>query len=66
VAPVVRVYDVLGVPVNTPPVPLFLEGESLRLDVSNLPPGVYFVQSGSRVSRFVKKLGNPVSNYRIP
>ena len=55
-APVVRVYDVLGVCVITsPPAPLHSgEGSKVRLDVSHLPPGVYFVQSGSRVSRFVK------------
>jgi len=52
----VRVYDVLGVCVITsPPAPLQSgEGSKLRLDVSHLQPGVYFVQIGSRVQRFVK------------
>lgn len=30
------------------------EGEMIRIDVSQLSPGVYFVQIGSRVQRFVK------------
>jgi len=50
----VRVFDVLGVTVKTPPSPLFLEGESLRLDVSHLPAGVYFVSVGDIVQKFVK------------
>ena len=49
-------FFVLGLCVITsPPAPLHSgEGSKLRLDVSHLPPGVYFVQSGSRVLRFVK------------
>ena len=56
VAPVVRVFNVLGVCVITlPPAPLHSrEGSKVRLDVSHLPHGVYFVQIGSRVQRFVK------------
>jgi len=52
----VRVYDVKGMCVITsPPAPLHSgEGSKVRLDVSHLPPGVYFVQIGSRVQRFVK------------
>jgi len=61
VAPVVRVFDVLGIehPVST--MSFLRKQESpvndssiIRLDVSHLPPGVYFVQIGSRVQRFVK------------
>ena len=70
-APVVRVFDVLGIehpvstmsflrkqesPVNTDEIPGQAGNDSsiIRLDVSHLPPGVYFVQIGSRVQRFVK------------
>ena len=71
VAPVVRVYDVLGKevlntsmsflrkqesPVNTDEIPGQAGNDSsiIRLDVSHLPPGVYFVQSGNMVQSFVK------------
>jgi len=56
VVEIVRVFDLLGVSVITsPPAPLHSgEGSKVRLDVSHLPPGVYFVQIGSRVQRFVK------------
>ena len=53
----VRVYDVLGVCVlehtYTPPDPLSRGGE-IRLDVSGLAAGVYFVRVGGRVLKFVK------------
>jgi len=56
VAPVVKVFNVLGVCVITsPPAPLHSgEGSKVWLDVSHLPTGVYFVQIGNRVCRFVK------------
>ena len=50
----VKVYDVLGNVVDTPPGPLLIEGESVRIDVSGLAPGVYFVRVGGRMLKFVK------------
>jgi len=43
-------------PVNTDEIPGQAGNDSsiIRLDVSHLPPGVYYVQIGSRVQRFVK------------
>ena len=50
----VKIYDVLGIehPVSFSATPLS-EG-NLRLDVSNLPAGVYFVRVGGQVLQFVK------------
>jgi len=50
------VYDLLGMCVITSPSASLHSGEGskVRLDVSHLPPGVYFVQIGSRVQRFSK------------
>ena len=50
----VKIYDVLGIkhPVSFAATPLS-EG-NLRLDVSNLPAGVYFVRVGGQVLKFVK------------
>jgi hypothetical protein len=36
---------------DTPP---YQGGESVRIDVSGLSPGVYFVKIGEQVSKFVK------------
>jgi hypothetical protein len=51
----VRVYNLLGnVVVDTPPGPLLIEGEKIRLDVSGLAAGVYFVRVGGKMYKFVK------------
>ncbi len=59
----VRIFNVYGEEINltnqhstTPPFghPFELEGEALRIDVSGLPPGVYFVRVGEKVGKFVK------------
>jgi len=56
----VKVFDVLGMEVikattpslrDTPP---YEGGEIVRLDVSGLAPGVYFVQVGDKIFKFVK------------
>jgi hypothetical protein len=48
------VYDVLGVCVLTHPLAPSREGESVRIDVSGLAAGVYFVRVGGRMYKFVK------------
>jgi len=52
----VSVFDVLGVVVATsPPASLHSgEGRKVRIDVSSLSPGVYFVRVGGRMYKFVK------------
>ncbi len=51
---VVNVYDVLGTCLLTHPL-TFSEGvESVRLDVSGLAAGVYFVRVGGKMYKFVK------------
>jgi hypothetical protein len=52
----VRVYDVLGVCVLTHPLAPSREGESVRLDVSGLAAGVYFVKIDNKMYKFVKML----------
>lgn len=48
-----EIYDILGLR-QSPPNPLLIKSEQLRLDVSSLVPGVYFVKIGNRVQKFVK------------
>lgn len=52
----VKVYNVLGLEVATSPTaPLnYGEGSNVRLNISGLAPGVYFVRVGSTVQKFVK------------
>jgi hypothetical protein len=50
----VKIYDVLGVCVQTHPPAPSREGERIRLDVSGLAAGVYFVRVGGRMYKFVK------------
>jgi hypothetical protein len=51
-----RIFDLLGTEVTTPNLtPTLSEGEGVvRLDVSHLSPGVYFVRMGDVVRKFVK------------
>jgi hypothetical protein len=51
----VKIYNFLGELVivsDTPPAPS--QGGNLRIDVSHLSPGVYFVRIGDEVKKFVK------------
>ncbi len=50
----VKIYDVLGVCVLTHPLAPSREGETVRLDVSGLAAGVYFVRVGGKMYKFVK------------
>jgi hypothetical protein len=50
----VKIYDVLGVCVLTHPLTPSREGESIRIDVSGLAAGVYFVRVGGKMYKFVK------------
>jgi hypothetical protein len=50
----VKVYDVLGVCIATHPLTPSREGVAIRLDVSGLAAGVYFVRVGSKIYKFVK------------
>ena len=47
-----KIYNTLGECVITPLA--FGEGMGVRLDISPLPPGVYIVRFGDRVSKFIK------------
>jgi hypothetical protein len=50
----VKVYDVLGTCVRTHPLAPSQEGETIRIDVSGLAAGVYFVRVGGKMYKFVK------------
>jgi uncharacterized repeat protein (TIGR03803 family) len=52
----VRIFDLLGMEITTPNLtPTLSEGDGVvRLDVSLLSPGVYFVQVGDKMYKFVK------------
>ena len=53
----IRIYNVLGEIQTTPSlhdIPRYSGGETIRIDVSGLAPGMYFVRIGDKVSKFVK------------
>ena len=50
----VEIYDVMGMKVISDVRHLEDVGHLIRIDVSNLSPGVYFVKIGDRVEKFVK------------
>jgi hypothetical protein len=54
----IQIFDMLGVIQSTPhqfttpqPSP---KGEGVRIDVSSLAPGMYFIEIGNRIEKFVK------------
>ena len=49
----VRIYDVFGQIVNITPA-LSILGEGVKIDISTLEPGMYFVRIGDRISKYVK------------
>ena len=53
----IEIYDVMGMKIQSTPfnlTPTLSEGRGVRIDVSNLTPGVYFIKMGERVEKFVK------------
>jgi hypothetical protein len=52
-----RIYNILGIEFTTPSLrdtPPCQGGEIIRLDISQLAPGVYFVRVGDKVQKFIK------------
>ena len=49
----IKIYDVFGQNCDLTPT-LSTSGEGVRIDVSGLAPGMYFVRIGDRVSKFIK------------
>jgi hypothetical protein len=52
-----RIFDLLGIELTAPALratPPYQGGEIIRLDVSSLSPGVYFLRVGDLVRKFVK------------
>ena len=49
----IKLYNIFGQNCDLTPT-LSTSGEGARIDVSGLPPGIYFVRIGDRVSKFVK------------
>ncbi len=48
-----RIYNVFGEEINLTPT-LSSRGEGVRIDVSSLPTGLYFVRVGDKIGKFVK------------
>ena len=49
-----QIFDMLGIEIkDLTPTPLQF-GEGLRIDVSHLTAGVYFIKIGDKVEKFVK------------
>lgn len=49
----VQIFDVLGIEIKDL-TPALSEGDGVRIDVSHLPAGVYFIRIGNVVEKFVK------------
>ena len=49
----VQIFDMLGIEIKDL-TPALSKGEGVRIDVSKLPAGVYFIRIGTRVEKFVK------------
>ena len=49
----VQIFDVLGIEIKDL-TPALSKGEGVRIDVSHLPKGVYFIRIGDKVEKFVK------------
>ena len=50
---IVQIFDVLGIEIKDL-TPALSKGEGVRIDVSKLPAGVYFIKIGDKVEKFVK------------
>lgn len=52
------IYDIIGIKITTPSLrdtPTYQGGETVRIDISHLVPGVYFVRIGDELRMFVKQ-----------
>ena len=49
----VQIFDILGIEIKDL-TPALSKGEGVRIDVSKLPAGVYFIRIGDKVEKFVK------------
>jgi hypothetical protein len=52
--PIIEIYNIFGELQDAPPQTPPLEGRGLKIDVSNLPAGVYFIKIGDKFEKFVK------------
>ncbi len=50
----VQIFDVLGIEIKNLTPALSMNGEGVRIDVSKLPAGVYFIRIGDKVDKFLK------------
>ncbi len=53
----IDIYDIMGILQYSAPVdltPVLSEGEGVRIDISNLSAGIYFIRIGDRIEKFVK------------
>ena len=50
----VQIFDILGIENITTPYPLLAKEGNMRIDISHLPTGVYYIRIGNKVEKFVK------------
>jgi hypothetical protein len=50
----VQIFDILGIEIKDLPPALSINGEGVRIDISHLPAGVYFMKIGGMIEKFVK------------
>ena len=50
----VQIFNTLGIEIITTPYPLLAKEGNMRIDISQLQAGVYYIKIGNRVEKFVK------------
>ncbi|MDT3740263.1 MAG: T9SS type A sorting domain-containing protein [Candidatus Kapabacteria bacterium] len=50
----VQIFDILGMEVITTPCPLLVKEGKMQIDISHLQSGVYYINIGDRVEKFMK------------
>jgi hypothetical protein len=51
---IVQIFNIFGIEIITTPYPLLAKDGEIRIDISLLPKGVYYIKIGDKVEKFVK------------
>lgn len=51
---ILSIFDILGIEIISIPPGILLNGDKLKIDITDLPAGVYFIKSGKNEKKFIK------------